>query len=139
MMRTLLVNARLLDGSGTPPVPDAWVLVVGDRIAEVGAGTAPPPDADAQPASSSKPATRSIGVGQTFEATKGVAEAVGLESVTFLPRTDYESLADLIASASISLGIFGTTPKSFRVVPNKVYDALAAGKAVVTGGHPGRP
>lgn len=77
-----------------------------------------------------------IGGGQTFSATRGLAEAVKLESVNFLPRTDYGCLADLIATASICLGIFGTTPKSFRVIPNKVYDALAAGKATVTADTP---
>jgi glycosyltransferase involved in cell wall biosynthesis len=38
--------------------------------------------------------------------------------------------------AQVCLGIFGDTPKARRVVPNKVYQCLAAGAAVVTGRSP---
>ncbi|MGH7321702.1 MAG: amidohydrolase family protein [Candidatus Rokuibacteriota bacterium] len=34
-MRTLLTNLTLIDGTGAPPVPEASVLIAGDRIAEV--------------------------------------------------------------------------------------------------------
>jgi imidazolonepropionase-like amidohydrolase len=40
-MRSLLLNLALLDGRGAPPVADAWLVVEGERIAEVHAG--PPP------------------------------------------------------------------------------------------------
>lgn len=40
-MRTLLLNARLVDGTGAAPVPGAWLVVEGDRIAEVHAGALP--------------------------------------------------------------------------------------------------
>lgn len=48
----------------------------------------------------------------------------------FLPREDMEAR---LAEADAVLGVFGTTPKSRRVVPCKVYDGLAAGLPVVTG------
>jgi len=51
----------------------------------------------------------------------------------FIPR---EELERRLAAADAVLGIFGTTPKAGRVVPCKVYDGLAAGRAVVTGDSP---
>ncbi len=40
-MRTLLVNARIIDGTGARPVAGAWLVVERDRIAEVHAGALP--------------------------------------------------------------------------------------------------
>jgi glycosyltransferase involved in cell wall biosynthesis len=51
----------------------------------------------------------------------------------FIPREELESR---LARADAVLGVFGNTPKSRRVVPCKVYDGLAAGLPVVTGGGP---
>jgi len=48
----------------------------------------------------------------------------------FLPRADME---ERLAEADAVLGVFGSTPKSRRVIPCKVYDGLAAGLPVVTG------
>jgi glycosyltransferase involved in cell wall biosynthesis len=48
----------------------------------------------------------------------------------FLERADMEAR---LARADAVLGVFGSTPKSRRVVPCKVYDGLAAGLPVVTG------
>jgi glycosyltransferase involved in cell wall biosynthesis len=48
----------------------------------------------------------------------------------------YEYLIDYICKADICLGIFGTSGKATRVIPNKVYQILAAGKPLVTGDTP---
>jgi glycosyltransferase involved in cell wall biosynthesis len=52
----------------------------------------------------------------------------------FLPR---EELEERLAAADAVLGVFGSTAKSLRVIPCKVYDGLAAGLPVVTGDGPG--
>jgi len=51
----------------------------------------------------------------------------------FISRGEMEGQ---LARADAVLGVFGKTPKSLRVVPCKVYDGLAAGLPVVTGGGP---
>jgi glycosyltransferase involved in cell wall biosynthesis len=56
-----------------------------------------------------------------------------VEAVDWMP---FEQLPREIASATICLGIFGTTDKARRVVPNKVFQCLAVGRPVVTGDTP---
>jgi glycosyltransferase involved in cell wall biosynthesis len=73
-----------------------------------------------------------IGDGQTFAEVRSLVEREGVHNVRLSPRIPMESLPGAIASASICLGIFGRTGKASRVVPNKVYQCMAMGKAVVT-------
>lgn len=58
----------------------------------------------------------------------------GLEHESWVP---YEELGGELASAAICLGIFGTSEKAQRVVPNKVYQAMAVGRSIVTADTPG--
>ncbi len=48
----------------------------------------------------------------------------------------YERLGDELGGAAIALGVFGTSPKAARVVPNKVWQAMAARRPVVTADTP---
>ncbi|HJQ43473.1 MAG TPA: hypothetical protein VJ831_10345, partial [Jatrophihabitantaceae bacterium] len=66
-----------------------------------------------------------IGRGQDLEATRRAAAAN--PHVTWLDWVDSDELPALVAGHDVCLGIFGTTPKASRVVPNKVYQGAAAG------------
>ena len=48
----------------------------------------------------------------------------------------YERLGDELGAAGIALGVFGTSDKAARVVPNKVWQAMAARRPVVTADTP---
>jgi glycosyltransferase involved in cell wall biosynthesis len=73
-----------------------------------------------------------LGAGQTRHQMERRARELNLSNVQFLDRRPYEALPDAIAQSHVCLGIFGTTPKAARVIPNKVFDAVACGRAVVT-------
>jgi len=53
-------------------------------------------------------------------------------NVQHVPWVEYERLPGELHRASCVLGIFGTSAKAGRVIPNKVFQALACGAPVVT-------
>ena len=57
-------------------------------------------------------------------------------NVTWRRWVDYGELPDLYRSAGCSLGIFGTTNKASRVIPNKAFHALATATPLVTADTP---
>ena len=71
-----------------------------------------------------------IGNGQDLDRTRELA--AGNARVHWLDWVDAAALPALVAGQDICLGIFGTTPKAARVVPNKVFQGAAAGCAVLT-------
>jgi len=58
------------------------------------------------------------------------------ENVEWVPWIEYEHLPESIQAASCALGIFGTSAKALRVIPNKVFQALACGTPVITSDTP---
>ncbi len=77
-----------------------------------------------------------IGGGQTFEQVTQRLRSAHMENVSIEPRIDASLLPARIARASICLGIFGTTPKAARVVPNKVYQCMGSARAVISADTP---
>lgn len=71
-----------------------------------------------------------IGTGQDLAETR--TAAAGNPRVRWLDWVPGAQLPELVAHADVCLGVFGTGPKALRVVPNKVYQGLAAGCVVVT-------
>ena len=57
-------------------------------------------------------------------------------NVEHVPWIQYELLAGELHRAGCALGIFGTTPKARRVIPNKAFQALACGAPLVTADTP---
>ena len=83
------------------------------------------------------PPVRLIGEGQLgawLEAELARDRPPGLTWERWVP---YEDLGAEVAASAICLGVFGTSAKAARVVPNKVWQALAARRAVVTADTPG--
>jgi glycosyltransferase involved in cell wall biosynthesis len=79
-----------------------------------------------------------VGDGQTYPEARSLAQSLRVQNVTF--RRTWLSPEDLIAehivTADVCLGVFGDSPKARRVVPIKVFAALAMGKPVITGDSP---
>ena len=69
-------------------------------------------------------------LGRTLEA------AGGAPNVTWVRWVEGAELPHVIASHDVCLGIFGVGAKAQRVVPNKVFQGLAAGCVVVTSDTP---
>jgi len=57
-------------------------------------------------------------------------------NVTWVPWVEYERLPDELHGAGCALGIFGTSAKAARVIPNKAFQALACGTPLVTANTP---
>jgi glycosyltransferase involved in cell wall biosynthesis len=59
------------------------------------------------------------------------------ENVEWVPWVEYELLQQELHRAGCALGIFGTSAKAARVIPNKAFQALACGTPLVTADTPG--
>src|SRR5262249_35076179 len=57
-------------------------------------------------------------------------------NVEHVPWIEYERLPEELHRAGCALGIFGTSGKAARVIPNKAFQALACGTPLVTGDTP---
>jgi len=58
------------------------------------------------------------------------------ENVEWVPWVEYERLPAELHRAGCALGIFGTSDKAMRVIPNKAFQALACGTPLVTADTP---
>jgi glycosyltransferase involved in cell wall biosynthesis len=77
-----------------------------------------------------------IGQGQEEERMRRMLDEEPLERLRWIPWVPYEELARWIGDADVCLGIFGASGKAARVIPNKVFQAVAAGRPLVTRDSP---
>lgn len=71
-----------------------------------------------------------IGTGQDLDECR--VTLAGVDTVTWMDWVPAAELPSVVAAHDVCLGIVGTTAKAQDVVPNKVYQGLAAGCAVVS-------
>ena len=79
---------------------------------------------------------RIIGSGQQRPEIGRLVQELRLDNVDLEEPLPLERLPDEIAKAALCLGIFGDSAKAFRVIPNKVFQAVAMGRPVVTADTP---
>ena len=80
---------------------------------------------------------RILGSGQERPAIEQLARSLEVPNVEFADPVPLAELPAQIAQGELCLGIFGTTAKALRVVPNKVFEYLAVGRPVLTADTPG--
>ncbi len=73
-----------------------------------------------------------VGTGQERARTEARLAELGLRSVQLVESMPPVRLAERIRAADVCLGIFGATLKAANVVPNKLVQCAAMGKAIVT-------
>ncbi len=78
-----------------------------------------------------------IGKGEGLPGVKELCSSVGCRNIDIIDRwVEPEDLSRMVRSSQVVLGLFGTTEKAGRVIPLKVYGAMALGKAIVTADTP---
>ena len=75
--------------------------------------------------------------GSSAAASSSPSCATGPRTSDWVPWVEYERLPDELHRAGCALGIFGTSEKAKRVIPNKAFQALACGTPLVTADTPG--
>jgi glycosyltransferase involved in cell wall biosynthesis len=73
------------------------------------------------------------GRGIERDAARARAAELGLKAVEFPGEVAYAEAPAWMAASDVVLGAFGAGAKAGRVIPHKVYQGLAAGRAVLTG------
>ena len=77
-----------------------------------------------------------IGRGQEAEKIRALIKDLAPDNLDWCEWVSYENLIEHLARSHVALGIFGTTEKAQRVIPNKVFQILMAGRPLVTADTP---
>lgn len=77
-----------------------------------------------------------VGDGQERSRIEELAKALSTSNIFFLERRTPEKIRDLIWGSDLTLGVFGTSEKAGRVLPNKVMEGMACGQVVLTANTP---
>ncbi|MCX7770578.1 MAG: glycosyltransferase [Proteobacteria bacterium] len=73
-----------------------------------------------------------VGRGQLYSEIRKMVDVLKMKNIDFIDWVERKELNRLIKSSDVVLGIFRGNGKAIRVVPNKVFDALACGALVIT-------
>lgn len=71
-----------------------------------------------------------------FRKVRKYKETRGLDNVTMGRRIPQPELVEYLARSHVTLGIFGNTPKTKMVIPNKAFEALASARPLLTADTP---
>ena len=77
-----------------------------------------------------------VGQGQEHQAVRALAEEQSVSNINFIGEVSYDKLSELINTADICLGVFGVGSKARVVIPNKIFEAIACAKPVITADTP---
>jgi glycosyltransferase involved in cell wall biosynthesis len=77
-----------------------------------------------------------IGTGQEAPRIERLLADIQPNNLTWTRWVPYPELVQQIHTADVCLGIFGATDKATRVIPNKVFQILAAGRPLITRDSP---
>ncbi len=67
-----------------------------------------------------------------YKKIKQLVDELGLDNIKFHPECSHEELARYINDADVCLGVFGNNLKAQLVIPNKIFEAVACAKPVIT-------
>ena len=77
-----------------------------------------------------------IGKGNTYIKARKLATSLKSRNITFYPDMTEANAFNTLSLADIFLGFLQKHPSVDRIIPNKVYQGLAMGKAVISGDTP---
>jgi len=139
-IRRVLVGAEreFFDIGAPPATPPVRIVYLGGFLPLHGVDVVIDAAAELTRAGASLPEWRLelVGKGIDYDRIRARVETLALDRVTLAGPRPYAEAAQVFAAAHVVLGAFGVTAKAGRVIPHKVYQGLAAGRAVVTGDSP---